>query len=275
MRRWISNLAFGTLLPVGAVTVVVTVVGFVLLWLLRPEHLAELLTSHRVYVAFHKTIPAFVHAVEMDDRAGAERAARLLQEELTPSVYRQTITEFLLELDAWRQGERDRPPRLHLPRFSSPPLAGSPTQTDIPQGLFSPLISGTRLARGALRVIAPLSLIFALLEILGVFATGRTLASRFRRVALFLLIPSAPAVLLAALLAALPGAFVRHAHNSIGGSLTPFATFITALLQEVGARLLAVFLVILPISLALFVISLVLEHARSKKTSSPLEHTSA
>lgn len=258
MRRWISNTVYGVLLPLTAATILLSAVSVVGLSVLHRERVVDTLSQHRVYQAFHDTLPAFVRAISGGDRAAADEFAKVLQEQLTPNVYRGTVEHIVAGLYASPQS----------PNVSSLP---SESAASSPFTSVFPLGQGTAISLlNVLRVIAPISLLLGVLELLGVFATGRTFPSRLRRVSIVLLIPSIPATLVAALLVALPPVLIRETSGTSAGALAPLSVFLSALLQEVGSRLLGVFLVVLPVSLLLLLVSILLDRVRRDKASSPL-----
>lgn len=276
MKRWIWNTVFAVLIPLTGVTLIAAVMLTTLSTTLRPEFLTRSITDQRVYRALTETFPALLRAVNVSDPRTTSELSEKLREQLTPSVYRATVRQFFMDAEAWIRGRSMFPPHLNL----APLVQSADPET---RALFSflppvlavpmtPAVDTLRATIRGIRFLAPATMIVVVLELLGVFATGRTLSARIRRVAVVLLLPSIPGVFLAVFLAALPIVFFGSTQFTglTAALLAPSGVIVTTLVTEIVARMMYAFIALLPLSALLFLFAGFvkrLERARAPRRS--------
>ena len=266
MKRWLWNTVFVVLIPLTGITLLVAVVLTTLSLTLRPAFLTRSITDQRVYRALTETLPSLVHAVNENDPRATGELAQKLREQLTPTVYRAAAQQFFADVDAWIRGRSGAPPRLHL----SPLVQSGDPNTQaflgsIPAVLVLPLtpaVESFRAVIRGIRFLAPVTIVAVTFQLLGIFATGRRLSARIRRVAVVLLLPSIPGVLLAAFLAALPVALFRGGQYTglTAAFLAPVGILVTTLVTEIAARMMYAFIALLPVSILFFLFAGFVKH---------------
>jgi hypothetical protein len=263
-------MVFVLLLPVVTVTVVAAIFIVTLSATMRPGFLTRSVTEQRVYLGVTETLPALVRVIGAGSEAETSSLTQRLREQLTPQVFRSTAQQFFTDADAWIDGDTWRspmPPQLNLSPLtqSSDPyiralLQRSPSFLAVPP---TPVTAFVRSVVRAVRFLAPVMIILVLLQLLGVFVTGKTLSARIRRVGVALLLPSTPGVLIAAILGALPKAIFGNSTLYTGltaALLAPVGVLVTTLVAEIAVRMMYVFIALVPVSVLLFLFAGFVKH---------------
>lgn len=296
MRRWVQSILFSVLLPLAVVTMLVAVVSGTLSLTLRPRFLTNTITQHRVYVGVTDTFPALLQATLQGDPKTTEQLALALREQITPQVFRGIVEQYFQDAERWIQGGTDVLPRLGgtpagNPRgggtLASPPKSGAGPATPPAGGATggAPLLPAgpatggasnvaeyVRLSIRAVRIVAPLAVLVTIIELLGIFSTGRTLPSRLKRIAVAILIPGVTGVLFAAFLTVLPRFLLQFGAGFQGITAALFSiahVLLSAVVVEIASRMLVVFFALTPISIAIFTLARFIEKRQRVASALP------